>query len=230
MEGINYLCLGLYLCPVSIAIGVGIFFLARYITRKIINQRWGNEKTWIPNTIAVGLAVIIAYTFFYYSFAPAFPGYYHPQRKPRQENIIGTWVATNNTIAFLYEQGYPFYAKPTLILDSSGRFSAADFPDILFFHRNQILYSGEGRWALVRGVQDDWQVELTFDSIDPAWYPDPPLSGPTPCAGLSVPCEGLTFTFYLWNRKAPYYIFEYTGGELGPNIYYQRIGDNYEGS
>jgi hypothetical protein len=229
MEGLNYLCLGLFLCPISLLIGVGVFFLVRYGSRLAINKWLGSKRVWISIPIAVILSAIAAYAFFHFQFAPAFPGYYHPSRQPRNEDIVGTWIATNGTREYLGELGYT-HSEPTLILNSSGKFTATDFPDILFFHRNLILHSGEGTWAVVRDFQGYWQVELTFDRIDPSWYPDPPLSGPTPCAGLSVPCGGLEFNFDLWNRKAPYYIFEYIGGELGPNIYYQRIGDNHEDS
>jgi hypothetical protein len=227
MEGINYLCLFIYLCPVSILIGVGVFFLAQTSSRKIITKWFGNKKSWISIPIAIILAVSIAYTFFYFQFAPAFPGYYHPKKRPRTEDIIGKWVATSHSKEYIAELGYT-NADPILTLHNTEEFTTSDFPDILFFHHNQILYSGEGKWELVRGFQGDWQIELVFYRINPPWYPDPPLSGPTPCPGLSVPCEGLHYNFELWHRKPPYLVFSYIGGELGPNIYYERLSDIYE--
>lgn len=229
MEGINYLCLGTTLCPVGILAGVIAFLLAFFGGRRIIAKRYGENRSWIVTPIAILLSLIVAYTVFHLLFAPAFPGYYHPNRRPRNEDIVGTWVATAYSKEYMDELGYT-QAEPTLIFHSTGDFSATDFPDILFFHREQILHSGEGRWKLVRGFQGHWQVELTFDWIKPPWFPDPPLSGPTPCPGLSVPCEGLRYTFDLWHRKPPYLIFRYIGGELGPNIYYRRLGDPYEES
>lgn len=227
MEGLNYLCLGLFLCPISLLIGVGVFFLVRHGSRFVISKWLGSEKVRLSIPIAIIVSVVVAYAFFYFQFAPAFPAYYHPKRQPLNEDIFGTWIATDSSLEYMSELGYP-NVEPTLILLSSGKFSITEFPDILFFHRNLILHSGEGTWSLVRDLQGYWQVELTFDRIEPAWYPDPPLSAPTPCAGLSVPCGGLIFTFELWNRKPPYSIFKYIGGELGPNIYYHRLGDNHE--
>ena len=226
MEGIDTLCLGLVLCPVSLVFGVGIFFLVRYAARKILEKYWPNKAAGLAIGIAAGVSVVIAFILFYSLYAPAFPDYQMAQYRPRNQDLVGTWVPADSSKQYIEQQGYTS-AKPILILSSSGEFSATDFPDILFEQRNHILYSGEGRWAVVRDFQGTWQVQLIFEQIEPSWYPDPPLSGPTPCAGSSVPCKGLEIDFDLWNRKAPYYI---SGLErdLGPNFSYQRVGDIYE--
>jgi hypothetical protein len=225
----SYCCIGIYVCPIGILAGGVVFLLTSAIGREVITKRYGSHRSGIVTPLAVILGLVAAYAVFHLLFAPAFPGYYHPKRRPRDEDIVGTWIITEGTREFMDELGYS-QADPTLIFHNTGEFSAKDFPDTLFHDHNRILYTGEGKWKVIRSFQGHWQVELTFNRMDPPWFPDPPLSGPTPCPGLSVPCEGLRYTFDMWNRKPPYYIFAYIRGNLGPNIYYERLGDIHEGS
>ncbi len=228
MEGINYLLLCLMLCPLSLLIGAGVFYLARLALLWLLSMRLGIHNENIASLIALFLAAVVAFVFFNSQFAPAFPGYYQPKRALSNADIVGTWVITDFTSEYLIEEGYT-RAEPTLILYSSGEFSTKDFPDLLFYDRDFVLYSGNGSWSLVRDFNGAWQVKLLFTRIYPPWYPDPPLSGPTPCPGSSVPCDGgLQFTFDLWHREAPYYLTKNIGGELGPVITYQRLGDDHE--
>lgn len=225
MEGINLACLGLELCPVSLVAGVGIFLLVRYAIRKIADKYWPGKAARLATIVAAGVSAVTAFVLFHFLFAPAFPGYYMAQYRPRNEDLVGTWVATHSSQEYIALQGYTF-AESTLVLTSSGEFTTTDFPDMLLWHQNHIFYSGAGRWSVIRDFEGTWQVQLIFESIDPVWYPDPPLSRPTPCAGSSVPCKGLEIELNLWNRRAPYYISGLEG-DLGPQFSYQRVGDIY---
>jgi hypothetical protein len=227
MEGLNYLCLGIVSCVGSL-VGAGtVLAIFVAIVRPLISRRFGQRNAWIAVAAGIALSVLVPIAVYRFYLAPAFPGYYMPRQRPNEQDILGTWVARQDSLDWMEELGYA-ESHPTLTLNEAGEFAASHFPDVLFFRHDRVTYQGGGSWRLVQGIQRDWQVELTFAWIDPPWYPDPPLSGPTPCPGSSVPCEGLRYTFPMWNRQPPYVLISYAGGELGPSVYYIRLGDTHK--
>ena len=198
-----------------------ILYLTIVVGKRYISNKFGESKARIVIPLGILLAISVPIAGYFLYFAPSFPGYYMLKDQPNEEDIIGKWTAMDVSLEWMEELGYPM-SDPTITFLESGEFIASDYPDVLFFHRDRVLHEGTGRWRAIQGG-----IELTFDWLDPPWYPDPPLSGPTPCPGSSVPCEGLIRAFSLSGRTAPYTIMSYVGGELGPSIYYRRVGDHH---
>ena len=228
MEGLNYLCLGAYLCIVAIIVGGIAFIPLRLSTKAIITKKYGEKYNSFVVPIALTIVIILSCILFYTAYAPAFPGYYTPQRRPNPQDIIGVWTPTADTLERMQERGYST-ATHTLEFRENGDFIMTDMHDIIFWRDKIEYYSGVGKWSAEKDFQGYWVINIVFSSLAPPYYPDPPLSGPTPCPGKSVPCDGLRFTFYLLNRKPPYTLKADIGaGELGPNFYFYRDGDIHE--
>jgi hypothetical protein len=224
MEGINSLCLGGFLCVVVLAVG-GVIFVPLLVGAKtIIKEKFGGKNQWIGTVIALIVACIISYVLFYTLYAPTFPDYYTPQRRPDPKDIVGVWVPTADTLERMKKAGYPI-SKHGLEFRENGDIIMTNMHDIIFWRNKGEYYSGYGKWTVEKNFQGIWVVNVVFSSLTPSYYPDPPLSGPTPCPGSSVPCDGLEFTFYMSNRKPPYTLYADIGIELDPDFYLYRLGD-----
>jgi hypothetical protein len=227
MEGINTLCLGVFLCVIAVAVGVIIFGLLQIGAKTIVQKKYGEKKQWLGVAIASVIAIVVSCALFYTAYAPAFPGYHTPQRRPNPEDIIGIWTPTADTLQRMEAAGYPV-STHTLEFHEDGSFIMTNMPDVIFWRRKGEFYSGLGKWSVEKDFQGFWQVIVVFSSLTPPYYPDPPLSGPTPCAGQSVPCDGLEFSLDMWNRRPPYTLYVNIGIELDPDFYFHRNGDVHD--
>jgi hypothetical protein len=101
-------------------------------------------------------------------------------------------------------------------------------PDMFLWRSNGEFYSGRGHWRITDRY-GEWSIYVNFSHLDPAYYPDPPLSELAPCPGESVPCNGLEKYFDLYRPQQPYVISVDIGGlELDPDLYFIRQGDVHE--
>jgi hypothetical protein len=73
---------------------------------------------------------------------------------PSRNDIIGKWVATEDSPDFVYGPGGDtvfLKCKPEFQFDSSGTFRVEHLPKMIlpFSHRSRELVSGEGQWRIV---------------------------------------------------------------------------------
>ncbi|MFH1634169.1 MAG: hypothetical protein ABIG63_09180 [Chloroflexota bacterium] len=228
MDGLNYLCLGGFLCISSFVIG-GIIFLSLFFgTKVLISKKYGKKYSWIAPTLAFIVAIIVGGIFFYTRYAPAFPGYYSPKRRPSEADIVGEWFPRPDTLDLIEEFGYP-PSTHKIEFQENGEFSMINMPDKFINRRDNIYYSGNGSWRIDQDVQGYWVVKVNFESLSPSYFPDPQLSGPPPCPGEYVPCGGLEDVFDLWNREPPFVLVaSIIGADLDPDFYFIRVGDTHD--
>ncbi len=222
MESIGYLFAGCISCVISLFVGFAFYFLFSTGFRKIGPKNYRRQYVWV----SVPIAVIFTLYIFYRLYAPVFPDYYTPPFQPKKEDLVGIWTATPDTMQLMLEKGFIFLDPPTIEIKANGEFTMTNLPSLIFFERDKKIYSGKGIWTFDRDINRAWIVKTTLFELEPAYYPDPPLSGPTPCPGKSVPCKGLEYTLEIGHRNPPYMLISQIQGlELDPDLYFRRQGD-----
>lgn len=64
MEGVNYLCLSIYLCPIAFAIWGLVFIVSYAITKTYIPKRFGPKYIGVDWKISLALAALLAAIFY----------------------------------------------------------------------------------------------------------------------------------------------------------------------
>ncbi len=225
MEGLNYLCLGIYLCPLSLLLGVFVFTPLFVGSKVFISKKFGKKYGTIGIIISPVLALMVACIFFYSQFAPAFPDYHMPQQRPEANDLAGVWVLSPTALDLMDDREYPI-GNNTLEFGENGQFAMTNLPDIAFFQNDKLFYSGNGTWKVKKDFQGAWQVRINLASLtshsELIVFP----YSQTPCPGGSVPCGGFEFSLIMWGRQPPYGLCFNIGIELDPDLCFSRLGDD----
>jgi hypothetical protein len=155
----------------------------------------------IANTVAIGFLLAGCP-----KPIPAWRELQFTRSQPAEQDIIGTWRPTAETLSEIRARGQYATAEPELILRDDQTFMMRDMPDWWrdgFGRSHGKLESGEGRWDLAsaEGVSQIWVVRLRFS---------PPSS---------------ETSIHLYRQRAPYLIFIRVGDpDTGDAMFFERSG------
>lgn len=94
--------------------------------------------------------------------------------RPEVADVVGAWVATADSVAWLRAQGYAVASPPSIDLKADGTFTMTGMPDgwRVFFERERrrTFESAAGRWELGRH-QQWWALDMHFETLDGRPWP-----------------------------------------------------------
>ena len=162
MVALNYAFLSCCWIVFAAAIGVGVFFLARYVAKRFGKAR---PSMALLTGIISGLAVFLflGWVFVTFAFGPA-----NPIGRPPNSAFVGQWAPPEESRQRTEQEDYGLFSR-TLIFHEDGTFEMRPTPDLPIACKvgvNRPGCSGIGRWRVERSVDDHWEIRLIITQLD----------------------------------------------------------------